>query len=182
MALTLVEPGPALLPGYAAALEAGWSPNTTRDVSREQLAALRADPDAFLRDLTDPSGTVTLADGMVVPRLPSALFWLSDGDFCGSINFRFQRGTEDLPAFCSGHIGYSIVPWKRRRGYATQALRLVLPIARREGLARVSVTCDADNLGSVRVIEANRGILAGRAAHPDRPGEEKLTYWIALNG
>ncbi|HEV2557760.1 MAG TPA: GNAT family N-acetyltransferase [Microvirga sp.] len=182
MTLSLLEPGPALLAGYAAALDAGWSPNTTRDVSREQLAALRADPDAFLRDLTDPDGTVTLADGTVMPRLPFALFWLSDGEFCGSINFRFQRGTESLPPTCSGHIGYSIVPWKRRRGYATEALRLVLPVARREGFARVSVTCDADNLGSIRVIEANRGILTDRAPHPERPGQDKLTYWIALDG
>lgn len=178
MTIALVEPGHALLPGYAAALEAGWSPNTTRDVSSEQLQALRADPDVFLRDLVDPNGTISIDDGRVVPKLPSHLFWITDGDFCGSINFRFQPGTEELPPYCSGHIGYSIVPWKRQRGYATEALRQVLPLARREGFDRVSITCDDSNIGSIRVIEANGGVLAQRVPHPDKPGHEKLAFWV----
>jgi predicted acetyltransferase len=179
MTIALVAPGAALLADYAAALEAGWSPSTTRDVSGEQLQALRADPDAFLRGLVDPGGTFTLDDGRVVPKLPSSIFWISDGAFCGSINFRFQRGTEELPPYCSGHIGYSIVPWKRRRGYATEALRAVLAVARSEGFARVSITCDADNAGSIKVIAANGGVLAHRGPHPDRPGHEKLAFWVA---
>jgi len=179
MAIALLEPCHALLAGYAAALETGWSPNTMRDVSKEQLQALRADPDAFLQGLLDPNGEVDLGDGREVPKLPSHLFWISDSDFCGSINFRFQRGTEALPPYCSGHIGYSIVPWKQRRGYATEALRQVLDVVRREGFARVSLTCDADNIGSMKVITANGGVLAHRAPHPDKPGQDKLTYWIA---
>ena len=181
MGCTLVTPGLAWIEPYAAALARGWSPNTTRDVSGEQLAAIRADADAFLRDLLDPAGTLTVADGTRVPKLPSHLFWIVDGEFCGSLNFRFQRGTEALPPYCSGHIGYSIVPWRQRRGYATDALRQVLPVCRAEGFARVSLTCDADNEGSIKVIEANGGRLAGRDAHPERPGKERLTYWIALD-
>jgi predicted acetyltransferase len=174
----LVEPGPDWLDAYAAALARGWSPNTTRDVSGEHLAAIRADGPAFLRDLLDPNGTVTLADGAVVPKLPAYLFWIVDRDFCGSINFRFQPGTEALPPYCSGHIGYSIVPWRQRRGHATAALRQILPLCRREGFARVSITCDEDNLGSIKVIEANGGVLAG--THPDalEPGLIKRLYWV----
>lgn len=178
--IALRIPSATLLPGYAAALEAGWSPNTMRDVSGEQLQALRADPAAFLRDLLDPDGEVDLGDGRKVPKLPFHLFWIVDGGFCGSINFRFQRGTEDLPPHCFGHIGYSIVPWKQRRGYATEALRQVLPVARREGFARVSLTCDDDNAGSIKVITANGGILGHRGPHPERPGRDKLTFWIDL--
>ena len=47
----VVVPDLAHLPGYAAALRAGWSPNTTRDVSGEQLAAIAADPAAFVAGL-----------------------------------------------------------------------------------------------------------------------------------
>ena len=57
-----------------------------------------------------------------------------DGEFCGSIGFRWQPGTSALPPYCLGHIGYSVVPWKQRRGYATKALALLLPDARKEGL------------------------------------------------
>jgi predicted acetyltransferase len=178
VSVTLAEPSREFLPGYAAALEAGWSPNTTRDVSGEQLAQIRTDPERFLRDLVDSSGTIDLGGGRIVPKLPSHIRWILDGEFCGSINFRFQRGTLDLPPYCSGHIGYSIVPWKRRRGYATEALRQVLAIARQEGFSRVLITCDPDNEGSIKVIETNGGVFSGRVPSPDKPGGDKLTFWV----
>lgn len=167
------------LPGYAAALEAGWSPNTTRDVSGEHLAAIRSDAEAFLRDLAWHEGaTVTLADGTVVPRLPGRVLWIWDGAFCGAINVRHVPGTLDLPPYVSGHVGYAVVPWKRRRGYATWALALLLPVARALGLPRVLVTCDTGNAASRRVIEANGGIATGEQALLEHPGERKLLYWI----
>jgi predicted acetyltransferase len=39
-----------------------------------------------------------------------------DGEFCGSIGLRWLPGTEELPPHCLGHIGYAVVPWKRRLG------------------------------------------------------------------
>src|SRR6185312_5022517 len=83
MTLRLVPPSLAGLPQYAAALEAGWSPSTTHDVSGSQLAALRADATAFLTELTRQDGTIQTASGAIVPRLPGAVFWLDDGEFCG---------------------------------------------------------------------------------------------------
>ena len=40
-AIQLLPPAPELLPGYEAALATGWSPDTGRDISRQQLDALR---------------------------------------------------------------------------------------------------------------------------------------------
>ena len=63
------------------------SPNTTRDVSSEQLTAIRNDAEAFLRDLVrQEGGKVSLGDDTEVPRLPGRVFWNWDGGFCGSIN------------------------------------------------------------------------------------------------
>jgi predicted acetyltransferase len=178
----LLPPCWALLPSYESALERGWSPDLSRDVSRERLAALRADAAGFLRELASPRAEVELADGRRVARLPFRLFWISDGEFAGTINFRHQPGTEELPPHVSGHVGYSVVPWKQRRGYASRALALVLPHCRAAGMKRVLVTCDDDNLASRKVIEANGGAYAGTAPHYLIAGKLKLLYWIDVVG
>ena len=77
-----------------------------------------------------------------------------------------------------GHIGYVVVPEFRRRGYATAMLRLALRIAHDTlGIRRVLVTCDDDNVGSIKTIERNGGVLEnvveGRGL--DKP---KRRYWI----
>ncbi|MGH7155447.1 MAG: GNAT family N-acetyltransferase [Acetobacteraceae bacterium] len=179
--MRLVTPGRDLLPEYVAALTTGWSPNTSRDVSGEQLAAIQTDQVAFLDNLcsTGGGGLIMLPGGQQVERLPGPILWISDGAFCGSINLRFVPGSEALPAHVSGHIGYAVVRWKRRRGIATRALGLMLRIAAAEGLRRVQVTCDDDNIASRRVVEANGGLFAGAAPHPDRPERHKLLFWIA---
>jgi predicted acetyltransferase len=175
--VTLLRPSLEWLPAYEDALAQGWSPNTDQDVSREQLRQLRRNPERFLHDLYN-SRLVRLPDGREVPRLPAHDFWISDGEFCGRIGFRFQRGTEELPRTAYGHIGYTIVPWKQRRGYATQALRQILPVARQEGFSRVLITCDDDNEASMKVILANGGTPAGKTPHDSRPGRWKLGYWV----
>jgi predicted acetyltransferase len=78
-----------------------------------------------------------------------------------------------------GHIGYVVVPEHRRRGYATAILRQALQIARQKlGLTRVLVTCDDDNVGSIKTIEKNGGVLESIVVGPevDKP---KRRYWIA---
>jgi len=175
-ALRLLAPSLAKLAQYAAALGAHWSPDTTHDVSAEHLAALRRDPRAFLAELTRQDGTVVAASGRVVPRLPGRVYWLDDGEFCGVINLRFVAGSDALPDYVSGHIGYAVVPWKQRRGYATRALALMLPVAREVGLNRVEITCDDDNEASRRVILNNGGIMTG--TRPELGRKTKLVFQI----
>ena len=86
-----------------------------------------------------------------------------------------------LPPYCLGHVGYSVVPWKRGRGYATRALALLLPDARKEGLEFVEITTDADNIASRKVIEANGGTLIENFQKPHNYGEaESLRFRIFL--
>ncbi|WP_426957573.1 GNAT family N-acetyltransferase [Muricoccus radiodurans] len=172
----LVTPGHHWLPGYRAALEAGWSPNTSRDVSADHLAAIRADADAFLADQARTEGGLAAGpDGAPVPRLPGRIRWIVGERFLGLINLRFVPGTEALPPHVSGHVGYAVVPWERGRGVARRALAIMLPLAAEAGLRRVLVTCDVGNDASRRVIEANGGVPDGTEAHGAVP---KWRFWV----
>ena len=116
----------------------------------------------MLDDREAKAGPITLPDGSQVARLPGYRRWIWDDGFCGSIGFRWQPGTEALPPHCLGHIGYAVVPWKRGRGYASRALAMLLPEARKEGLDYVELTTDLDNLPSQKVITNNGGVLVKR--------------------
>jgi len=171
----LVWPTLEHLPSYVAALERDWSPDTLRpEVAREELEQIAADPEAFVAAQVDREGAgppVTLPDGTRMKRLPGYRRWIWDGEFCGVIGLRWQPGTEALPAHVLGHIGFSVVPWKRKRGYATRALALLLEDAAREGLRYVELTTKLENVASQRVIEANRGRLIERFTTPGEYGE-----------
>lgn len=113
-----------------------------------ELERIRVDSDAFLAAQDDRDGgePVRLPDGSVVPRLPGYRRWMWDGEFAGVISVRWQPGTVALPPHLLGHIGYAVVPWKRRRGHATSALRQLLPGIDELGLPYVELTTDEDDL------------------------------------
>ena len=152
--------------------------------AREELAYIEKDANAFLASLEDreaKGAPIQLPDGTTVSRLPAFRRWLWDGEFAGSIGLRWQPGTAALPPHCLGHIGYTVVPWKQRRGYATHGLRAMLVEARAVGLPHVEVTTDLDNLASQRVILANGGVLVEHFVKPAQFGSVPgLRYRIAL--
>lgn len=181
--MDLATPDAAYLDSYIHALEAGWSPDNMRpDAGRSELASIAADSEAFLLAQTDRKGLgapIVLPDGSTAVRVPGYRQWMWDGEFCGAISFRWQPGTTALPPYCLGHIGFSVVPWKRRRGYASRALALVLPRARREGLEFVELTTSVSNIGSQRTIEANGGLIVERFRLPAAYGDiEDFRYRI----
>ncbi len=183
--MDLVAPDRAYLDGYLDALRRAWSPTTTDpDYWRAELERVEADPDLAIEQFnaTDGGGrTITLPDGTVVPRIPGVVRWMWDGEFCGAINARWQPGTPDLPPHVLGHIGYSVVPWKQRLGYATEALAGMLGIVRAAGLPWVEITTQPDNIGSQKVILANGGVALGEFVEPEQYGGHLgLKYRIDL--
>jgi predicted acetyltransferase len=184
--MKLVWPAREYLAGYRDALERGWSADNVRGkaAADEEIEKIALDADAFLASLVDREAkgeSVKMPDGSEVARLPGYRRWLWDGEFCGAIGFRWQRGTEALPPHCLGHIGYAVVPWKRQRGYATEALRQLLPDARAEGLRYVEIVTNLDNAASQRVAEANGGTLHERFVKPAQFGNTPaLRFRITL--
>jgi predicted acetyltransferase len=184
----LVRPTEEHLSSYVAALESGWSADNVRGpaAAREELERIRADASAFLAAMEDREAKgppVALPDGTFVKRIPGFRRWLWDGEFCGSIGFRWQPGTTELPPHCLGHVGYAVVPWKQRKGYATSALLAMLPEAQAVGLPFIELTTDPDNFASQRVIEKAGGVLFERFVKPSQFGSAPgLRYRISLAG
>jgi predicted acetyltransferase len=73
-----------------------------------------------------------------------------EGKLVGIINVRYE-----LTPFYqnSGHIGYSVVPDQRGKGYATQMLLAVLEKARENGLPEVKLVCKAKNIASKKTMQ-----------------------------
>jgi predicted acetyltransferase len=186
MALQLLKPSLATLPGFVDALERGWSRDNIglEKTIRADLAWIARDAAGFVASLDDVEARgapIILPDGSQARRLPGYNRWLWDGEFCGSIGFRWQPGTSELPAHVFGHMGYAVVPWKRGRGYASEALRLLLPHARVLGLTWIELTTDPDNVASQGVIINSGGHLVEEFEMPRAYGEGvKLRFRIPL--
>lgn len=182
--MLLIRPTLEHLSSYVAALKRGWSPSTHEDTSREVLRRIERDPSRFIalqEDRNAEGDPIRLDDGSFVQRLPGFGRWIWDGEFAGHITLRWKPGTPELPPWCLGHIGYTVVGWKRRRGYATAALRLMLPEARKEGLPYLEIVTTPENEGSQRVITANGGLLMERFVTPQSIGAvETLRFRITL--
>lgn len=182
----VVPASKSLLPQYVDALKQGLSPDNVRGAvaAREILRDIEKDANAFLKRQEDEEATgppVTLPDGSQVTRLPGFVRWISDGSFCGTIGFRWQPGTDELPDHVLGHIGFAVVPWKRGKGYAKGALAIVLKEARLRGLNSVFLTTDVDNIASQKVIEANGAAPARQFTKPKMyGGGPGLRYSISL--
>ena len=80
-----------------------------------------------------------------------------------------------------GHIGYAIRPSCRRQGCGTRILALMLSEATARGIDPVLVTCDADNIGSAKIIERNGGVLENEVLSRIS-GKPVRRYWIYLAG
>lgn len=101
-----------------------------------------------------------------------------DQTIVGMIQFRHELNAM-LRNF-GGHIGYSIRPSERRKGYGKRMLKACLKRCQRHGLKQVLVTCKKDNEASRRTILANDGRYENTIDHHLEHAMIER-YWIALH-
>lgn len=112
-------------------------------------------------------------------RVPDSTFFCLDVDrnrLVGAINIRHYLNSNNY--LTGGHIGDGIRPSERRKGYATEMIRLGLEECRKLGLNKVLMTCDVGNYGSEKSIINNGGVYEFTAE--DEDGADKR-FWITLN-
>lgn len=143
---------------------------------RSEYEKARLDFSAYIDWLQDQSRGIGLSPGIV----PMTTFWLVRDGLITLGEVRLRHHLTPALEVEGGHIGYTIRPSERRKGYGTLQLKLALEKARSLGLQGVMLTCDADNTGSIHIMEKNRGVLTGNAVSP-RSDKPILHYWIELN-
>ncbi len=148
--------------------------STTRNYGNLSIPDLEADFDLFVEKERGHAEGKNLPVGYV----PQSDFWLVDGNkYIGHAGIRHELN-EHLISI-GGHIGYSIRPGKRGKGYGNKILELALPKAKELGIDRVLLTCDETNIASRKIIERNGGFLENQVPNPET-GIDKLRFWIDI--
>lgn len=126
-------------------------------------------------EVHSPTGFATWVKRLTDESVSCSYRWILEGDqVLGGIALRHQFNDFVRRV---GHIGYGIRPSARQRGLATWALGRMLEEARMLGMEWVLVVCEAGNVGSMKTIERNGGVLEDASAN-EHPGEWR--YWIPI--
>ncbi|MFC5631248.1 MULTISPECIES: GNAT family N-acetyltransferase [Streptococcus] len=136
---------------------------------------------ADLTEWLDHVRAIAKGEGLEERRVPSSTFLCirqADNKMVGICNIRHNLSQPFLVNF-AGHIGYSIRPCERRKGYAKEQLRLALKKAAKLGIKRALVTCDVNNVASEKTILANGGNYDNTYVDPS-VGSETKRYWIEV--
>jgi len=126
----------------------------------------------WLEALRQNSSEETVKAGLV-PASTYLCIDESTGRLVGMIDIRHKLNAYLLKI--GGHIGYSVRKSERRKGYATEMLRLSLEVCKSLEIERVLVTCDKSNLGSSKTIVNNGGQLENEVDDDKRVVQR---YWI----
>ncbi len=165
--MRLVKPTTKYQKSFLQAVKESHKEGRNKDIESKQSPKQFAE---FVKKLRDQEKRVP--KGYVL----QSVFWLVDRNkFIGRVSVRHnltKRLREE-----GGHIGYEIRPSERRKGYGKKILKLGLRKTLQLDIKKALVTCDDDNVGSQKIIEANGGILQDKI----RKGEKLVRrYWIKI--
>ena len=134
------------------------------------------DPEEYIKIRVDCEDKATVP-AHLVPATQFLFVRKSDDRLVGMIQIR--HCFNDYLEKYAGHIGYSVRPSERRKGYAKKMLEMALPYCRELGIDKVLVTCVDGNIGSEKTILANGGIYESTVHEPNGDRDLKR-FWIEL--
>lgn len=135
-----------------------------------------ANPEEYLKRCKESENASTLPSHLV-PATQFLFVRKGDDKLLGMIQVRHYFNSY-LEKF-GGHIGYSIRPDERCKGYAKKMLKMALPFCKEIGLNHILITCSDGNKGSEKTILANGGIYESTVYEPNEH-ENLKRYWIHL--
>ncbi len=151
-------------------LNAGDSMNGTGSLRRT------SNPDEYIQICLEHEDPLKIPSHLV----PATQFFFirkSDNKLVGMIQVR-HRLNDYLEKY-AGHIGYSVRPCERRKGYAKKMLRMALNFCREVEIDKVMITCVDGNIGSEKTILACGGVYEYTIHEPDE-NEDLKRFWITL--
>lgn len=128
---------------------------------------------AMVEKLEGLSKGIGVEEGFV----ENSTYWLVNNNrkIIGAINIR-HRLNEFYLSY-GGQIGYGVRPSERRKGYGKEMLRMGLEICKNMGFEKILICCNANNIGSVKTIIGNGGILDSEGMFN---GEKIQRFWVTL--
>ena len=151
-------------------LDAGDSMDGTGPLRRVE------NPEEYIRICEEYENPQTVPS-QLVPATQFLFIRRSDDKLVGMLQVR-HRFNDYLEKY-AGHIGYSVRPSERRKGYAKEMLKMTLPVCRELGLDKVLITCIDGNIGSEKTILANGGVYESTVHEPNDNVDLKR-FWITL--
>lgn len=135
------------------------------------------DPQAWIESVNDSKNPLTVPKDRV-PATQYILVREEDQKIVGMIQIR--HFCNDYLEQYGGHIGYSVAPTERRKGYATQMLDMTLIECQKLGLDKVLITCLTSNEGSRKTILKNGGVYESTVHEPNK-NVDLERYWIDVS-
>lgn len=134
------------------------------------------DPIAFISECRKFTAPETLPDGIV---MATHFLYVRKTDDCVVGMIQVRHYLNDYLSKFSGHIGYSVKPSERKKGYATSMLKAVLPYCKEIGLNKILIACKEGNTGSEKTILNNGGIYESTVIESGKNCKLKR-FWIML--
>ena len=133
--------------------------------------------EAWLKKLEDDRNRIPNEE-----KVPAETFFLireNDHKIIGMVNIRLVLNERLRNS--SGNIGYCIRPTERQKGYNKINLYLALLVCQKHGIKEVMLSCDKDNLGSAKTIQALCGRLEKEYYDSETYNSMVQVYWIDVD-